>query len=185
MEHSEQDNAKAGDEHMVGLPLMVVGPVDVGRLIRELESVDNQLLEAKLRNTETHVPKLSKLMEQTVDMNKLDLLQEKDRKRLKELLETVREQAPVLHISFSADPTPVFIEKLMAWLRREVHPVVLMTIGLQPNIGAGCIIRSSNKQFDCSLRQDFANKRDVLMKKIAGDAPAAVSAAPAPEAVAA
>jgi hypothetical protein len=60
---------------------------------------------------------------------------------------------------------------MMAWLRREVHPVVLMTIGLQPNLGAGCIVRSSNKQFDCSLRQDFIKKRDLLMSKIIAEEP--------------
>ena len=50
----------------------------------------------------------------------------------------------------------------MTWLRREIHPLVLMTVGLQPNIGAGCIVRTTNKYFDFSLRQDFANKRDLL-----------------------
>lgn len=160
---------KDAEKHLVGLPLSVVGPVDVGRLIRELDAVDNQLLQAKLRNTESHLPRVSQLMEQTITLNKLNLLHETDRKRLMELLVTVREQAPVLHISFSADPSPVFNEKMMAWLRREIHPVVLMTIGLQPNIGAGCIIRSSNKQFDCSLRQDFLQKRELLMSKIVSE----------------
>lgn len=157
---------ETSDTHLVGLPLMVVGPVDVGRLIRELEALDNHLLQIRLRNTEARLPKVSQLMEQTAEINKLNLLKEADRKRLTELLVTVREQAPVLHISFSADPSPAFIEKIMAWLRREVHPVVLLTIGLQPNIGAGCIVRSINKQFDCSLRQDFLKKRDLLMRKL-------------------
>ena len=149
MEHKDKD--QKGEKHLVGLPLMVVGPVDVGRLIRELESVDNQLLQARLRNTESRLPGTTHLMQQTAEVNKLNLLQEDDRKRLMELLVTVREQAPILHMSFSAEPNAAFMEKLMAWLRREVHPVVLLTIGLQPNIGAGCIIRSINKQFDVSL----------------------------------
>lgn len=168
-----EEHAEKTEKRMVGLPLMVVGPVDVGRLIRELEAIDNQLLQAKLRNTETRAPRMGHLMEQTVEMNKLNILQDEDRKRLQHLLQSVHEQAPVLHVSFSADPSPVFLEKLMAWLRREIHPVVLMTIGLQPNIGAGCIIRSSNKQFDCSLRQDFLKKRDLLMAKIIGEGTAA------------
>jgi F0F1-type ATP synthase delta subunit len=72
----------------------------------------------------------------------------------------------VLHISFSADPSVSFLEKLMAWLRKEIHPLVLVTVGLQPSIGAGCIIRSTNKQFDLSLRQDFKKKQDMLRDKI-------------------
>jgi hypothetical protein len=171
VEHKDTAKDATGTKHMVGLPLLVVGPVDVGRLVRELEAIDNYLLQAKLRNTESRLPRVSQLMEQTVELNKLNLLHEADRKQLQELLKTVREQAPVLHISFSADPSAVFIEKLMAWLRREIHPVVLLTIGLQPNIGAGCIVRSTNKQFDCSLRQDFLKKRDLLMSKIVAAEP--------------
>src|SRR5438046_2381553 len=100
------DQASAAEKHLVGLPLLVVGPVDVGRLIRELEAIDDQLLQAHLRNTESRLPKMSQLMEQTVELNKLNLLHDTDRKRLHELLATVREQAPVLHVSFSADPSP-------------------------------------------------------------------------------
>ena len=58
----------------------------------------------------------------------------------------------------------------MAWLRREIHPVVLLTVGLQPSIGAGCIVRSTNKQFDFSLREDFLKKHDLLMAKIVAGA---------------
>src|SRR5262249_2546684 len=108
MEHSQAPEAPVADKHLVGLPLLVVGPVDVGRLIRELEAIDNQLLQARLRNTESRLPRASQLMEQTVGLNQLNLLHEADRKRLMELLTTVRDQAPVLHISFSADPNSAF-----------------------------------------------------------------------------
>lgn len=164
-------DATAVAKHLVGLPLMVVGPVDVGRLIRELESLDNQLLALELRNKDDklELPRTSQMMAQTVELNKLDLLQAADRKLLMELLAMIKKEAPLLHISFSADPSNAFVEKMMAWLRREIHPLVLLTIGLQPNIGAGCVVRSTNKQFDCSLRQDFMGKRDLLMSKLVGE----------------
>jgi F0F1-type ATP synthase delta subunit len=74
-------------------------------------------------------------------------------------------------MSFSADPSASFIERLMAWLRQEINPYVLVSVGLQPNIGAGCVVRSTNRQFDFSLRQDFLNKRDLLMNKIIAGQP--------------
>lgn len=164
---------------ITGLPLSVVSPVDVGRLIRELESLDNAILEQGLRGQTVAIPPMTRLMTQTIEMNHINLLDEADRKLLTQLLVSVREKAPVLHISFSADPTPVFIEKVMAYLRREVHPLVLMTAGLQPNIGAGCIVRSTNKYFDCSLRQNFLNKRELLMDKLReGDSPSATPKSP-------
>jgi F0F1-type ATP synthase delta subunit len=151
---------------LIGLPLSVVSPVDVGRLIRELEAVDNTVLEQNLRGQSPALPQLTRMMANTVEFNHLNLLDETDRKQLNQLLVTVREKAPVLHISFSAELTPLFTESIMAWMRREIHPVVLMTAGLQPNIGAGCIVRSTNKYFDLSLRQNFIDKRSLLMEQL-------------------
>jgi hypothetical protein len=179
MEHSALPPIVATDampKQLVGLPLSIVGPVDVGRLLRELDALDNQILQAKLRASaaggQPEAPRMTQLMEQTMEFNKLDLMSDSDRKQLVQLLLNVKERAPVLHMSFSADPATPFIEKLMAWLRREIHPVVLLTVGLQPNIGAGCIIRSTNKYFDCSLRKDFMQKKDILMSKLAAEEPA-------------
>lgn len=158
----------APKQSLVGLPLQVVGPVDVGRLLRELEVIDNAALQMNIRDgsDETKLPKVSQMMEKTVELNKLNLANAGNRKQLADLLTTVKEQAPVLHISFSSDPAPPFVEKLMAWLRREIHPVVLLTIGLQPSIGAGCIVRSTNHYFDFSLRQDLLKKQDMLMSSL-------------------
>ena len=69
-----------------------------------------------------------------------------------------------MHISFSADPSPLFTQKLIAWLRSEIHPLVLLQIGLQPNMGAGCVVRTSNKYFDFSLRDRFKSKGEMLAK---------------------
>lgn len=149
------------------IPVAVVGPIDVGRLIRELEVLDNQLHEESLRGgQDSKMPKTSKLMDATIERNKLNLLLEADRQELLAFLEALRKNAPVLHISFSADPSPRFIEKLMAWLRQEIHPHVLLTVGMQPNLGAGCLVRTTNKFFDLSLREDFIKKRDVLLAKL-------------------
>ena len=155
------------------LPVLVATPVDIGRLVRELEALNDNLLQLKLRQGEKAVrlPKTSQLMDQTVQLNKLNLLDAADRKALLRFLEAVKKQAPVLHASFSADPPVNFVEKLMTWLRREIHPQVLLTIGLQPTIGAGCMIRSTNHYFDFTLRNRFDNQREVLIQKL-GEAPA-------------
>jgi F0F1-type ATP synthase delta subunit len=116
------------------------------------------------------MPKTSQLMDHTIELNKLNLLHEADRKHLQQFLQAVQDKAPLLHISFSADPSVAFLEKLIAWLRQEIHPLVLVTVGLQPNIGAGCIVRSINRQFDCSLRKDFATKRELLQEALVPEA---------------
>jgi F0F1-type ATP synthase delta subunit len=152
----------------LSLPIKVATRVDVGRLQRELGDIDEALLQLRLRSAgaEVKMPKTSHLMDQLAEHNDLNLLQESERQELKAFLTHIKEQAPVMHVSFSADPSVAFLEKLVSWLRHEVHPEVLLTVGLQPTLGAGCIVRTTNKQFDLSLREDFRKKRDLLREKL-------------------
>lgn len=160
-------------EVIEGLPLMVVSPVDVGRLIRELTEIDNWYLQYRLKSPDLPPvkAKTSIALEQTLAIHRLSIMDEKDRQHLQKFLKKVKEHSPLLHMSFSADPSTTFVEKLMSWLRREIHPALLLTIGLQPNIGAGCIIRSTNKYFDCSLRSDFLKKRQILADLLSAQEP--------------
>lgn len=178
---------KKPEEKTLVLPVMAAGPTDIVRLLNEVEMIDDTLLQLGLRKggTEVKMPKTSRLMDMTLDINNLNLLHKEDRATLKKFLAGINQESPILHMSFSADPSTVFIEKLMTWLRKEIHPYVLLTIGLQPSIGAGCIVRTTNKQFDFSLREEFVQKRDLLRAQLAtpgpqtaGQQPQAAQAAP-------
>jgi hypothetical protein len=169
---SNNDGTRTGQ-----LPPLVVGLVEINRLLRELATIDDTLLEHTLRKTDSdaRMLKTSRLMDQMVDLNELNLLHKTDRERLRRFLDAVVGRAPTLHISFSADPSPNFLEKLMVWLRENIHPQVLVTIGVQPTIAAGCIVRGPNKHFDFSLRQDFEDKRQMLIDQITGARPREVA----------
>ncbi len=158
------------DGKMVGLPVSIVGPVDLGRLIRELENLDSALMQSNIRGDTdaAKLPKTTTLMDQTLSLNKIELSKATDRKRLHEFLVDIREQAPTMHVSFSTDPSPLFLDKLVTWLRKEMHPLLLLTVGIQPNIGAGCVVRTTNKYFDFSLRQHFSKQTALLMKELSG-----------------
>lgn len=150
------------------LPTSVVGITDVNRLDRELTSLDEFLRQGAIRQpgTAMQLPKTTKLFDEMTSMNDLNLLHENDRKRLQQFLQSVQDEAPRLHVSFSTDPSPLFLQRLMTYLRDKINPLVLVQVGLQPNIGAGCVLRSTNRVFDLSLREDFRKKRGLLMKYI-------------------
>lgn len=150
------------------LPVMVVTPADLGRLRRELAMIDEQMLQLRLRTpgSDVKLPKTTQLMDRLISVNKLNLLKPEDRQWLQEALQVIREKAPVIHMSFTVDPSTAFLDKLMLWLRREIHPFVFVNIGLQPNIGAGCVVRSTNRVYDFSLRQNFADKRGMLRQAL-------------------
>lgn len=157
------------DEHQIlALPTNVVGKVDIGRLLREVEALEGFIEASAIREpgTQPRMPKTSRLLDEILQQNKLNALVDNDRRRLKEFLEAVKAEAPILHISFGADPSPLFAQKLTKWLREQIHPLVLLQIGLQPSIGAGCIVRTTNKQFDFSLRQRLMNQRELLVRKL-------------------
>jgi len=157
-------------QNILALPVGVVGHVDVGRLLREVEQLDSFLEQAAVREPGTAIklPRTSRLLDEIITSNKINAIDKVQRQRLLAFLQSVRAEAPLLHMSFSADPSPRFTAQLITWLRHEIHPLVLLQIGLQPNIGAGCILRTTNKYFDFSLREHFKKQRHLLMLKLQG-----------------
>ena len=152
------------------LPASVVSGVDISRLSRELEAFEEYMEQARVRQRTGKTltpPRTSRLLDELARANQLNLLQDADRERLKLFLDSL-DGAPTIHISFSADPSAAFTEKIVLWLRTNIHPHVLVQVGLQPNIAAGCIVRTPNKVFDFSLRENFNQKRQLLVDAIGG-----------------
>ncbi|HVS78775.1 MAG TPA: F0F1 ATP synthase subunit delta [Candidatus Saccharimonadales bacterium] len=156
-------------EHLK-LPTLLVSHVDVARLIRELENLDEFFTEAKIRNvgTSMQLPKLSRMMDQLASSNSVNLLDEQDRAKLLAALKKIYDQAPKMHISFAAEPSPKAFEKILVWLRENIDPHTLVQIGLQPAIAAGCVVRTPNKVFDMSLRSALTKQQPYLVQLIKG-----------------
>jgi len=163
------------------LPILVFGIVEVRRLKRELESLDEYIRQAVLREPgkQAALPRVSRLLDALATDNGRNLLQATDRRELHQFLDHVTRSAPTIHISFASDPSSAFTAKLVSWLRANIHPAVLLQTGLQPTIAAGCILRTANKSFDFSLRERFTEQRDLLLEAL--DTPFPTSA---PESVA-
>lgn len=150
-------------KHVV-LPLSVITFIDLSRVGRELTNLDEFMIQSAIRTpgTPMQLPRLSKLLDDVAIANKLNLLEENDRKALLNALNYLREHAPRLHISFSAEPSGQFITKIAEYIRNNISAVALLQVGLQPTIAAGCIIRSSSHQFDLSLRQHLKKSGSLL-----------------------
>ena len=155
---------------ILALPVSAVGRVDVGRLLREVETLDAFLAQAAVRSPGTPVkmPRTTKILDDVLQTNRLNFLIEEERSRLLNFLMEVYGKAPIIHMSFSADPSPLFLQRLVTWLRQEIHPLVLLQVGMQPNMGAGCVVRTTNKYFDFSLRTRFRERRMILAHRLQG-----------------
>jgi hypothetical protein len=154
------------DRAALVLPTVVVSRLDVARLSRELEGVNDYLEQHELHAKKGEAPRLGAMLAEVAQTNKLDLLQADDRRQLVKFLEGLKKQAPTIHMSFAA-PAPVpFVQKIIEWLRKEVHPLILLDVGLQPAIAAGCVIRTTNKYFDCSMGQHLRKNRATLVQAL-------------------
>ena len=163
--------AQRAAHHQLELPAIIFGSVEIHRLQRELESLENYLQQAAVREPgqQAPLPRMSRIMETLAGGNKLNLLQSADRETLATFLKQVDQEAPVIHMSLAADPSAAFTAKVVAWLRANIHPHALLQLGLQPTLAAGCVIRTANKSFDFSLRHRFYEQRQVLLTALASE----------------
>lgn len=150
------------------LPVLIFGVVELRRLVREIDSLDNFLKQAQARQggKQPSLPRLSRLLDDLATQNQMNLLHDDDLKVLRKYLVDIQKTAPVLHFSFASDPSSAFMAKLVTWLRRNIHPYALVTLGLQPSIAAGCIMRTTNKSFDFSLRHRLGENYEYLSQSI-------------------
>ncbi len=150
----------------ISVPSVIMTPADVSRLRREIRALDNYLEQQALRAqgpAQLTLPRTTRVLDELATANKLNLLDKNIRSQLLAFLNDVAKNAPVVHISFASDPSAAFMQKLVVWFRKNIHPAMLIRIGLQPNIAAGCVVQTTNKYFDLSLRQTLkAHQPDLL-----------------------
>ena len=152
------------------LPSQISTPGDLSRLIRELDNLDEYLNQAALRSSQeaSKIPQTSRALEELASMKSFNLLKSDDRKAFKTLLDEIKKKAPTIHFGFATPPSLTFLNKLVAWLRSNIHPQLLIKVGLEPSIVGGCIVRTTNKQFDFTLRKHFILKHDLLVEGLTG-----------------
>ncbi len=152
----------------VKLPVSAITILDLGKLERELNAIDDFAIQSSVRSPgqQPKLPKISRSLEELARLNGVNLLVEADRNRLAKMLTDLRENAPIVHMSFADDPPSSFLVRMITWFRSEIHPQIFLQIGLQPDIAAGCIIRTANKQFDFTLRKYFDAHRQLLIDKL-------------------
>lgn len=152
------------------LPLGVISRADVTRVKRELSVLNDFFASAANRSpgTPVQLPRVTRILEQLTEENKLSLLNEKDRAALLGALDTVLKQAPQMHISFASEPSPKALERILLWFRQNIHTQALLQIGLQPAIAAGCVLRTPNRVFDLSMRASLYKQVPYLTQLIDG-----------------
>lgn len=150
------------------LPDNVVTVGDLARAKIELESLADFLVQSRVRKPGQAItmPRVSTRLEAISQAARLKLTSPSDIETLQKELSDLKKSAPQVHISFSAEPSDAFLTKLIQWFRANIHPQILLTIGLQPSIAAGFILRTPSRVYDSSLRKHFTDKKPLLIEAL-------------------
>jgi F0F1-type ATP synthase delta subunit len=149
------------------LPEVVVSKTHISRALREVESIDDFFHQAAIRGSENQeLPSVSKVLESIATSNQLNILQPQDRDKIKSFLSRLKTKAPVVHMSFPSEASDDFLGKLLRWYRKEAHPYTVIHVGLQPELAAGCTVRTTNKVHDFSFRKRFEKSKAKLIASL-------------------
>lgn len=152
------------------LPLSVVSRLDVARLVREFEQVDNELtalaVRTKVAAPTQPTPVLSEQLREFIEENNLTLDESGERTRLVKQLRLLKDASPTVHMTFASVVDRESLQQIAKWLRESVHPQAIITVGLQPGLVGGVYMRTPNHVHDFSMRGQLERSRGVLIKEL-------------------
>lgn len=140
----------------------VITTLDLSRVIRELEKLDDFLHQSGLRGKTENLPKITESLRAISQANKVSLTNSEQRKHLLSLLNELKAASKKVHISFAVEPSPAVIKKIAVWMRQNIDKQLILDVGIQPTISVGCVVRTKNKVFDMSLRNRFSESKKIL-----------------------
>jgi len=149
------------------LPLSVSQPVDLKRLIHELNQLSEDLHQEGIRKpSQKPEIKISAKMADVLKINNIDITTKEHRDNLLKIFNRLSERDQVVNVSFASEASPEFIEKIVEWFRKEIDPYCFIVVGINPAISVGCVARTKNKIFDMSLRSGLNSTRELLSSRI-------------------
>ena len=142
----------------------IITNLDLSRTIRELEKLNDMLHQEKLRGSRSsEAPaKTTEILKNVAETNKLSLRNSEERGQLLEGLQKIKTAGKKIHISFAVEPSPAVLQKITAWMRQNIEDQLVLEVGVQPTISVGCVVRTTNKVFDMSLKSRFADSKKLI-----------------------
>ncbi len=152
------------------LPASIISKVDVSRLVAEAERVDDELTTAAVRartgDQSVAQPAISDQLTSFLQQNQLLFEDGRERSELIKQLRILKNNLPVLHMTFAVASDSESLQKIAQWLRSSVHPQAVISVGLQPSLVAGVYLRTPNHVHDLSLRAKLKGQRSLLVKEL-------------------
>jgi F0F1-type ATP synthase delta subunit len=164
------------------LPVTIATRTQLVNVYENLKSVLEKGIQNNIRANEgvdfEDLPEVSSALAEIIKENNIKV----DNQSLKELeawMGDLKHTAPVVRFTFASDPENEVVARIVKWLRDESGKEVLVRIGVQPTIAAGCIVHTPSHQYDFSLRNHLLENvplfTKILNEKIAPSTPERVA----------
>lgn len=158
------------DSSMLALPDMVISKADISHLIRDAEYVDTLLTTQTVRRKagakDTSKVFIPGILAEYLAINKLQFDDSTQRTAIIRQLRELKDDVPVLNMTFSVPADRESLARLTKWVRASVHQQAIIEAGLQPSLIAGVVLRTPNHVHDFSLRAVMKEGRDVLLSEL-------------------
>lgn len=163
-------SAEVKDYTEFTLPSHIVSKVDIARMVREFEALDNaltaQVVRQKAGGQSEETPAQSPQLSSFLEANPVDLENTAARSAYVKQLRLLKDHVHVMNMTFAVAADPESLQQLAAWLRESVHPQTVIEAHLQPALVAGVYLRTANHVFDLSVRNALKSKRGELEKEL-------------------
>ena len=152
------------------LPSTIVSRVDISRLVREFEAIDNAMTTKTVRKkagaASEDAPAMSPQLSEFLDKNAVNLESTSARSAYIKQLRLLKEKAPEVNMTFAVVADPESLQQLTVWFRESIHPHTVIDAHLQPALVAGVYLRTPNHVLDLSVRNKLKSKRGELEKEL-------------------
>lgn len=153
------------------LPVYIIGKPQLSAILREIQYMDDVMHQNNLTDSisavaSMHATTSNRGLNELAQSRGYRLDSSNDRQQLARDVQSLIASSPEYHISFASEPPIRKLKQLVQWLRENVHPQLLVQVGLQPLITAGCVIRTNNSVIDLSLRRSFDEALPVLLREV-------------------
>ena len=150
------------------VPASIVTMHDIGKLQRELSAIQTFFTNAAMRKSggSLGLPGTTTQLDNIAKQYDCNLLQSEDRVSLEKELLNIRHFARPVDISFAGIPSPLFLQKIVTWFRSNIDEDIVLNVGHEPSIAAGCIIRTPHKTYDLSVSHKLSQQRQTLLDLI-------------------
>ena len=76
------------------------------------------------------------------------------------------DKAPRVSLTLAAPPGDGMKQRLVQWLRQEIHPRALVTFQFNSTLLGGLVVRIGSRIFDLSLRQQILSHRTEFAERL-------------------